>query len=1000
MVLRFLLLAYLLAAARGRLGGSGGEAARRGRRLGELLGRRLSVKQTSSRFLKERSQLPPYTLDSGLVLSEVVYFHRRSPWLLRHTKLHGASRRLAALEGVVSTPFAFFTPRERVRALATLSAVAGTSHTYTEGVGGAAHRLRRSWGDQVLADANSWIYPPPGCVNGTAHNSSAMPSWWNHSLTWFCGESNATVANLTADDNFAREAAYLNNVRQRVRKRITGSDGASILDQFIGLRLPPCVTNVTATDGNSETIGLDGRERCIDDVGVSLSVYQNSDTRVIVWHGGFHMDLDYFKWAAKKDILMHMENQLKVRWTTGARQVLTKEMMDRRGATKDELSSRCTFNSYDHEPWPGGTSFLDAMKQPRRQDQLTQEGLWFLIQELTRLILPETRNQFGEIPTFLTGGGMGGTFAALVSMWLAKYDGAYYKTYVFAPYGFQCIAHAHIPTDTDPWSSHHGHIHVYRHTLDALAEVGKVRGLVCEFGLRNISNNVLDYCSKVVGFTGPQLLCDDLDYPGTQDSAKPSPTCMAKLQKQFLDKVLPYPKLLKQWDKYKVDVAEAVKNFQACHYYTHSVWYTAYLLGDNATLRIDGTTEGGCVDIQPIAVEASILCPGWSPWSWRCGMAWEGIVPMPYWLMGFLMILIASVLTVGSMSVYILMHVIKHDDWIYGEDLVRHARGGIFDWRIIFGKCCRRDANRIVMAKRHDNLDRAKLARRRAELRAELKADRMRKRDDRNEIEMDPILRKQLQAERRQLWVIIHSAHGLRSGDWQGKSDPACVVRSHHCQARIATQVVIDCNEPVWNHVERLDGYTRGNDLEISIYDDDDGNNIEDGDIIGICTLEAPAFWPRGMQPRTLPLRNAGKDGAGILIEIVVQRKGAPTPKPTRILPPEIGHEKIQEQKRTTIAERKAKKKIVVEQEKKEKQDKKKEKKDKEKQDKKDKKDKKDKDDEKGKKEKKDMIDKKEAKQEKEKKNKKDKKDNKSKSGKETSESEKEHSDKEPLIDV
>merc|ERR1712183_885347 len=93
----------------------------------------------------------------------------------------------------------------------------------------------------------------------------------------------------------------------------------------------------------------------------------------------------------------------------------------------------------------------------------------------------------------------------------------------------------------------------------------------------------------------------------------------------------------------------------------------------------------------------------------------------------------------------------------------------------------------------------------------------------------------------------------------------------------------MDTQEPQRDHVEQLAGYGEGDGLEITVWDDDDGDDPETGDLLGRTLLSAEQFWPHGMKTKNLSLEDAGKADATVRIEIVVQAAGCDPPQPTSL---------------------------------------------------------------------------------------------------------------------
>jgi len=109
------------------------------------------------------------------------------------------------------------------------------------------------------------------------------------------------------------------------------------------------------------------------------------------------------------------------------------------------------------------------------------------------------------------------------------------------------------------------------------------------------------------------------------------------------------------------------------------------------------------------------------------------------------------------------------------------------------------------------------------------------------------------------LQVIIVSASGLRNADHlpgQGLSDPYCVCQIPGKPAsRFQTKVVDDSLDPVWEHVQEVQGYTIGDSLDFVVWDKDPGTS---GDLLGRAKLAGSQFYPSGFDGE-VELKDAGK---------------------------------------------------------------------------------------------------------------------------------------------
>lgn len=112
---------------------------------------------------------------------------------------------------------------------------------------------------------------------------------------------------------------------------------------------------------------------------------------------------------------------------------------------------------------------------------------------------------------------------------------------------------------------------------------------------------------------------------------------------------------------------------------------------------------------------------------------------------------------------------------------------------------------------------------------------------------------------------MIAGATGLRNADWspftQDKSDPYCiceVVGKPQCKFRTAT--LQNTLNPVWNHIQRIDGFSPGDTITFVVWDQDRGKK---DDKLGQTTLESSDILPYGFVGK-LQLLNAGNSTAAI----------------------------------------------------------------------------------------------------------------------------------------
>merc|ERR1712048_1118510 len=138
----------------------------------------------------------------------------------------------------------------------------------------------------------------------------------------------------------------------------------------------------------------------------------------------------------------------------------------------------------------------------------------------------------------------------------------------------------------------------------------------------------------------------------------------------------------------------------------------------------------------------------------------------------------------------------------------------------------------------------------------------------------------------RDVYVRIVMAEGLRDADWNGKTDPVALAEiPDKPESRIISPAIINTQTPKWYHQQLLKGCAIGDEVVVSIWDDDPGSTQpEDGDFLGQVTIKWDDFYPKGMDMTELQLVEQGKDGKGgnpvhggagkIKIEIVTQDYG------------------------------------------------------------------------------------------------------------------------------
>mmetsp|Transcript_23469 Transcript_23469/g.74350 ORF Transcript_23469/g.74350 Transcript_23469/m.74350 type:complete len:308 (+) Transcript_23469:2-925(+) len=219
-------------------------------------------------------------------------------------------------------------------------------------------------------------------------------------------------------------------------------------------------------------------------------------------------------------------------------------------------------------------------------------------------------------------------------MWLAREGKHAHKTYVIAGTGWDCVARRMYGKDMIPWAQH-DHIKSYSHVMDTIANgLDRSPGTVCLYGRRSFTPGSPEhgYCSKIVGYTGAQLFWRGDPPPSEQIEA-------ARLA------------------------------FDACHYFTHNIWYAALLFLSEDVLMYDGTTDGGCWKEAPVPEEDSIKqCPDPKTAKIFCSM--EDLKPRAMPIMAMLGVSLGVLSILGVMFGCFLVSLwqLRDDAWVFGKD--------------------------------------------------------------------------------------------------------------------------------------------------------------------------------------------------------------------------------------------------------------------------------------------------------------------------------------------
>lgn len=437
---------------------------------------------------------------------------------------------------------------------------------------GFAYRTPR---DQVLSvTAVLAASMPLAAYNVTYHYEKWKPMYDNGTslyVNWCDNETNdtdcLTLSNDTKFQDLAQiEKQVLTDSRAQI-KTVMGTSYKS--DYFEGSRETGCAQ-----------MGSTG-ERCFGDEGVAMSHYEDDSSMIVVFQAGLgETDRNNLIWQNKAWLIESFEDAMVEQWILNAQQATSSEVTGRKAADTYEFPVRCGFLNETYAPISDETAVSVASEVSVAN--LQDEGLWPLMKLVVRKVLAEGASFTKTV--YLAGTGLGGSHAALISMWLKKNEDKSYDTYVIAAPGFQCIARDKYSKDMTP-SDTHSQLKIYTHVMDALAgSVDQYSGTVCRYGLRNFTaaEPFYAYCSRMVGHTGPEIFWR----PSTTSTTTTADDATAADLAAFAE--------------YDVNITTAQEAFDQCHMYTHSIWYALMLFSDEDTLNLDGTTDGGCETVSPI----------------------------------------------------------------------------------------------------------------------------------------------------------------------------------------------------------------------------------------------------------------------------------------------------------------------------------------------------------------------------------------------------------------
>jgi len=675
------------------------------------LARHIRVVKHDPELLDEMEQTPVLEL-GGLVLRHVFIVNKDKPWLVGHSEFsdeyHKRRRRLREdsadadsaktesegfvagsrhlseiqtelLKEVAKTPFSFRTPRDRIRLFTVLNgavlpdaAFSNASTNYWE-AGGQVHNdpLTKMMFAKNISEINN------------ASITDDTGGWKESQMGGNFSGGTAAVGNAYRDGQALRGAR--SSIRAGAAKNGVRGPKSDWKDYYYrGIRLLECKQR-------SET-----EPRCWKDAGVAVSVYEEKTNKVIVFHSDWSINWQgYIFWQERAWIIDEMEEQIKNQWMIDSRLEYTIDMQSRGGNVFDERNEMCSFKDVKHRGvWD--VNFM-ASRTDSPTGSLESYGYWAVVKKIVRVLLPETRDRTAEKARahYFTGSGFGGVWAALSSMYLKKQDDATYDTFVIAGGGWQCLSRS-LSFDMSPWADH-PQLKVYAHVMDVYARMDKVSGYVCLYGFLNMTEDsaAFNFCGGMVGFTGPQLI----------HRGKPRGDYESK--------------------KTRARVQQARRDFDACHYYTHSPWYAAILFLNDRVLQHDGTTDGGCKEVKPVPRnDITGNCPSASAAEGDCAPLPDTSQSMPYMEMGIVVFGLLGTMFFGGIFGYAAVLHFRNDMWIYGYDkkqAMKHKATFMQTLKGLFGY----GKYTSKKAKKHKVIDRAKKARDRTKQKRHAKHDRL-----------------------------------------------------------------------------------------------------------------------------------------------------------------------------------------------------------------------------------------------------------------------------------
>jgi len=550
-------------------------------------------KQETPVEVLERQGLLPDLHVRGLRLKSVHLVHRSSsekdsPWKLSSTEVTKSfhSRRLQK--------DALLKEKKRKLKAVTASGVAQDDLKKAVSIAEASFAWRTQR-EQVLTVTSLIVQTLPAVFyNATRRYKEYGALLFNASTSAYAKQCNKS-ANVTQNCTTA-QGQSLSELEQELfteyRKNIKAAHAAKTPKTlFYGKRGDKCKSK--AEDGHSEL------DRCIGDVGITMSVYEDDSSDVLVFHGGFgEANRDELAWTHKAWIQQKFQHSLIRQWSIVSHEHLTANA-SQRGIFNDSTSLLCRMNDTEFEPLPNFKTWAaDINFSP---DLLEKQGTWPLVKSIVRQVLPEGRTPSRK-SIFLTGTGLGGQYAGMVSMWLNFIDNTKYTAFLIASSGYQCFARKLYDDgvrDFEP-KKVNDQIKVYLHPFDAMAGSIDVHyGTLCWYGLRRIKelSKMHEVCSRMVGHTGPEFFQRKNTAPFACKDENGKTTVEKQEAQNYTD---------------SINVAQA--SFDACHYFTHSPWFALMLLQDVNVLHHAGTTDGGCNTVPLVDAQNTWeVCPnvGW-----------------------------------------------------------------------------------------------------------------------------------------------------------------------------------------------------------------------------------------------------------------------------------------------------------------------------------------------------------------------------------------------------